>query len=243
MHTLELDNFKVTWIHYMPTDYYMKKELFPDTPDEVFKEIGFEKEIPSSYSVFLIDVNGTKILVDTGYPQPDTILLEKLKSINVLPEDINYIYISHIHRDHVGGLLNGDEVVFPNSTVYLGEKEYNGRFKFREVDRLRIEKIVDLYGSRLKFFKHGDILPCNVKTHDCSGHTPGLTIFEIGKVLICADMMHALALQKDHPEYCSIYDMDKEAAIEKRKYFINYAKQNGLYVYGSHFPYPGYYQP
>lgn len=230
MHTLEFDNLKVTWIHYLPREYRMVREVFPDTPDEIFKENAPEGYVPSAFSNFLIDSNGTKILIDTGLSQPDTLLLEKLKTIDVKPEDINYIYISHFHDDHIGGLLNGDGVVFPNATVYIGEKEYENRFKHKD-------------GSRIKFFKHGDILPCNVKAHDCSGHTPGHTVFEVGKVLLCTDMIHALALQRKHPEYCNMYDMDKESAIAKRKYFVNYAKENGMYIGCCHFPYPGFYQP
>ncbi len=50
----------------------------------------------------LIEIENTKILIDIGFSY--RALKEKLSTINVNPKDINYIFITHDHRDHIYGL-------------------------------------------------------------------------------------------------------------------------------------------
>jgi len=50
-----------------------------------------------------VDVDGEKLLFDTGgNPQ---ILLENMRKLNITPDEISIIVLSHIHGDHTGGLL------------------------------------------------------------------------------------------------------------------------------------------
>ena len=45
------------------------------------------------------------------------------------------------------------------------------------------------------------------------GHTPGHTVYKVGKLLVIGDLFHGYALQKDHPEICAQYDMDKTLSL------------------------------
>ena len=55
---------------------------------------------------YYIKADNTGILFDTGlnskdeHPSP---LLKNMEALNITPEDFNYIVISHLHGDHVGG--------------------------------------------------------------------------------------------------------------------------------------------
>ncbi len=49
-----------------------------------------------------IETNNYKILVDIGKNRK--YIVEKLKEINVKAEDIDYIFISHLHEDHISAL-------------------------------------------------------------------------------------------------------------------------------------------
>jgi len=51
----------------------------------------------------LIRVNDKNILFDTGLDSET--LLSNMKKLNIQPEDIDNIVLSHIHGDHTGGLL------------------------------------------------------------------------------------------------------------------------------------------
>ena len=75
---------------------------------------------------------------------------------------------------------------------------------------------------------------------DAVGHTPGHTAFQLASLMIVGDLMHGYALQKDHPEISSNYDMDKEKAAESRKRILQYARDNKLLMAGMHLPPPGF---
>lgn len=72
------------------------------------------------------------------------------------------------------------------------------------------------------------------------GHTPGHTAFQLGNLIIVGDLMHGYALQKDHPEINSNYDMDKPKSAESRKRIMQYASDNKLLMAGMHLPPPGF---
>ena len=57
-----------------------------------------------------------------------------------------------------------------------------------------------------------------------------------GAKLIAGDIMHGVALQLEHPEFCARFDMDKEAAIASRKSVIELVKKQGWTMFGMHFP-------
>ncbi len=86
----------------------------------------------------------------------------------------------------------------------------------------------------------GESLPHGILTIDAVGHAPGHTAFQFGNLLIIGDLMHGYALQKDHPEINSNYDMDKEKSVESRKRIMRYARENELLMAGMHLPPPGF---
>ena len=89
-------------------------------------------------------------------------------------------------------------------------------------------------------FAFGDTLPGGVAAMEAVGHTPGHTVFQVGRLLVVGDLFHGLALQLAHPEICATYDMDKEKAVETRKRFIRYAQENELTMAGMHLPAPAF---
>lgn len=50
-------------------------------------------------------------------------LKQVLAAVGVAPEAINRIVISHLHPDHIGGLLAGNAAAFANATVHVSEEE------------------------------------------------------------------------------------------------------------------------
>lgn len=50
----------------------------------------------------LIEINNKKLLIDVGFSYKN--IKERLEKVNVYPKDIDYIFISHDHSDHISGL-------------------------------------------------------------------------------------------------------------------------------------------
>lgn len=238
--TITLDGTKVTWIRDNAVERLMPRTLFPDATDALIDSLSLRDGVPASISTFLVESDGKLLLFDTGNGTPDGKLLEGLKSLNVSPEDIDYLFITHFHGDHIGGMMDNGSPVFPNAQVYASKAEYDGWMKMPSGKRAQVEATMKAYKDRLHLFAFGDKLPGNVVAMEAVGHTPGHTVYQLGKLLVIGDLMHGAALQMKHPEICATYDMDKTAAIKSRKYYIQYARENGLVMAGMHLPVPAF---
>lgn len=238
--TLQLDGVQVTWIQDNAKERLMERTLFADASDELIDSLKLADGIPSSMSTFLVETDGVRILFDTGMGAPDSRLLSGLASLGVTPADIKYLYLTHFHGDHIGGMMKGDSIVFPNAEVYASKVEYDAWLKMPSDRNAQVVKTMNAYKDRLHLFEFGETLPGNVVTMNAEGHTPGHTVYQAGKLLVIADLIHGAALQLEHPEICAAYDMDKDAAVKSRKHFLRYAKENGLTMAGMHLPPPGF---
>ena len=93
-----------------------------------------------SLRVIYLEIEDKKILIDTGIgdyhsekfnhqfaientDSPLTTILRK--HLDVDPTEITDVIITHLHFDHVGGLIERDkEMTFPNATLHLHKKHY-----------------------------------------------------------------------------------------------------------------------
>lgn len=238
--TLVLDGVKATWIRDNASAKLMPSSLFPDAGEDLMKKLSLENGIPSSISTFLIESNGIQILFDTGMGASDSRLLAGLHALGITPADIKYIYLTHFHGDHIGGLMKNDSVVFPHAEIYASKAEYDSWMKMEAEKNGQVVRAMNAYKDRLHLFAFGDTLPGKVVAMEAVGHTPGHTVFQAGKLLIIGDLIHGAALQLEHPEICATYDMDKQEAIKTRKKLLQYARENGLVIAGMHLPVPAF---
>ena len=71
---------------------------------------------------FLVKMKGRAILFDTGLP--DGRIAAELKKNGLAAGDVKTILLTHLHRDHFGGLLDAEgKAAFPNAEVYVGRAE------------------------------------------------------------------------------------------------------------------------
>jgi glyoxylase-like metal-dependent hydrolase (beta-lactamase superfamily II) len=216
----------------------MLRALFADAPDSLINELGLEEGIPASVCAFLVKTEGKEILFDAANGAPDSQLLPKLDSLGVKPEDIDHIFITHLHGDHIGGLISDEKAVFPNAQLHINTVELDAWMSMSAEQTKSLGKTIGLYKDRLNTFTPDESLPCNIKAIQAYGHTPGHTVYQVGKNIIAGDIMHGTALQTAYPQYSARFDMDKEKAVQTRKDVMKKAEEEGLKVYGMHFPQP-----
>lgn len=229
----------ITWIEDKPEPTLQPHNLYPDVPDSLWIALGLQEGVPSSMSCFLLQTEGKNILLDAGLGAPFSQLIPKLTTLDVKPEELQLIYITHFHHDHIGGLLKDGKVVFPNAEVYINRVEAEAWQKMEGNQSVQAKTVLDAYKQHLHLFEAGDTLPGDVITIAAYGHTPGHTAFQKDSMLVIGDLIHGAALQLEYPEYCPLYDMDAETARESRLRILNYARENRLTMYGMHLPHPG----
>lgn len=215
----------------------MGRTLFPDAPDSLIAELGLEEGIPASVSAFLVKTDGNEILFDAANGAPDSQLMPVLESLQTTADDVDYIFITHLHGDHIGGLLKEGEAVFSNALVYINKTEYDAWMAMEGRQSEGLRNICSAYGERVKTFTLEDELPCGIEAVEAYGHTPGHTAYRVGDALIAGDVMHGTALQARYPEFSAGFDMDKEMSVKTRRAILKMAEE-GIKVYGMHFPAP-----
>lgn len=228
-----------TEVHAIPDNLNpmtMTPSLFTDIPEGLVEELGVEDGIPSSLCAFLVKKDGKNVLFDSGNGAEDSQLVPLLETHGVMPEDVDYVFITHTHGDHIGGMVNDGKAVFTNAVVYMNKDEYEGVEGFSE------SAMAQAYGNQLTLFTAESKLPCGISAIQAYGHTPGHTMYRIGDIVFAGDIMHATALQLANPESCARFDQNKEQSAQARKDAITNFKAEGLKVYGMHFPEPYYIQ-
>lgn len=218
--------------HFMPT------QLFTQVTDSLIEKLGIQQGIPSSVCSILLEIEDKAILFDTGNGAEQSQLIPLLEEKGLTTDDIDYIFITHLHGDHIGGLISDNEAVFNQATLYIPSKEYYAWMEMPENRNANIKEIAQAYNGNMELFDEKAPLPCGIKPITAYGHTPGHTLYQIGNTLIVGDLMHGVALQLEDPNACARFDMDTEQAIQSRKSILQKAKEEQLTLYGMHFPEP-----
>ena len=243
--TVTLSNgANITWIQDNEGEKLNPFSLFGDVSDSLVESLNMPDGIPASVSTFLLQVDGKNILFDAGLGAFGGKMLSRLAALGISADNIDIVYLTHFHVDHIAGLVEKDAAgidtkAFKNASIYAGKVEYDAWMEHILKNDLQ-KMVMELYRDSLHLFAFGDSLPHGVLAIDAIGHTPGHTAFQVSNLLVVGDLMHGYALQKDQPEINSNYDMDKEKSIESRKRIMQYAKDNNLLMAGMHLPPPGF---
>ncbi len=256
-----LGDFEVTALLDGTLDLEPKKLLTNVKTAELDKALArsFETEkVPTSVTGFLITPGSKLVLIDTGAASlfGPTLghLAANLKAAGYQPEQVDEIYITHMHTDHVGGLMAGDKLVFPNATVRADQKDADFWLSKEVMEKAPAEMRQFFQGAmaslnpyvsagKFKPFDGNTTLVPGIKAIAAHGHTPGHTVYQVEsqgrKLLFWGDLMHVASVQFPDPKVTIAFDVDsKAAAAERRKIFAETARERTL-VAGAHLPFPG----
>ena len=214
--------------------------------------------VETSVNGYLINTGTKLVLIDTGAAKlfGPTLgnLADNLKAAGYQPEQVDEVYITHLHPDHVGGLMAGDKLAFPNAVVradkhdadyWLSKANMDAAPKEAKDFFLGAMSSINPYAAAGKFkpFDGNTELVAGVKALSSRGHTPGHTTYVVeskgNKLVLWGDLIHVAAVQFPNPAVTIQFDTDsKSAAKERAKAFVDAAKQ-GYWVGAAHIAFPG----
>jgi len=208
-----------------------------------------------SVNEYLLKIGDKLALIDTGsaermYPSLG-LLIGNLKAAGIDPADIDYIFLTHLHPDHMYGLIDHTgKANFPNAEVFVHEAEANFWFAQKPCGDPRIDKNLPHveadtrpYRDRLHIVKEGGGIT-GVAAHLCPGHTPGHTawIVNSGKdtAIMWGDVVHYAQIQFAKPEVQVAYDLDGAQAARSRRRVLEMCVKDNIRALGAHLPFPGF---
>jgi len=78
-------------------------------------------------NAFLIDMAGRLVLIDSGagnlYGTEGGGLKQAIVAAGYTPEQVTDVFVTHLHEDHVGGLVLDGQPVFPHATIHIPRKD------------------------------------------------------------------------------------------------------------------------
>ncbi len=121
------------------------------------------------FNIYLVKTDNKLILVDAGCETMPGFAMKKfigpvqaLKNINILPEDITDIIISHSHHDHIECVK-----YFKNATIHVEKREYTSGKRYIPDD------------FKVNVFEDEFYISKNIKIIKIGGHSIGSCIVEI----------------------------------------------------------------
>ncbi len=218
-------------------------DLLIGANDKMIAEYAPHGSFPMATNAFLVQTPTNNILFDTGYGK---LLFDNLNDLGVKAENLNAIIITHMHGDHIGGLLKNQQPTFPNTKLYIPQSEYD---YWISADNEVTKNVLEIYKDNIVLFEPNSLenitnslLP-GIQPITAYGHTPGHTTFLIEsnneKLLIWGDLTHAMVIQMPYPEVALRFDSNPDEAIKARLSLLEFVSKNNIPVAGMHIPYPG----
>ena len=151
------------------------------------------------FSCYLIKHGNEYLLWDTGYSMkaktaPKTSVVDLLAQLNLKPEQIKYVGISHYHGDHTGQVDS-----FPQATLLIGRGDWNAVTSPKPAQGVNAgpfahwikgEGKVEPLQADKDVFGDGSVVILNTPGHTPGHHSLLVKLKEKGNVIISGDAAH-----------------------------------------------------
>ena len=237
------------------------KLLTNTTPEAVEKALArsFLKDpVETSVNAYLVNTGTKLVLIDAGaaglFGPTLGRLQASLKAAGYTPDQVDEVYITHMHGDHVGGLMQGEVMAFPNAVVRAERRDGDFWLSAANLDKAPADSKGAFQGAmaslnpyvkagRFKPFDGDTALVPGVRAQFTGGHTPGHSFYVVEsqgeKLVLWGDGMHVGAVQFAMPAVTISFDSDsKTAAAARAKAYADAAEQ-GYWVGATHLSFPG----
>lgn len=207
-----------------------------------FEKVSQENFIPndrtaSSFTLTLVKTPEALVLFDTGMiPENNK---ASLAAAGYTPEDVTHIVLTHMHADHITGLMAGGAANFPNAELIFPKVE-NDHWSANPNDAYTAN-VAPLAANARQIADGDEILP-GIRAQGAYGHTPGHTTYLIEsggqKLLVTGDTFNHYAYSVEHPEWHVEFDNDKDMGAQTRARVLGELASERIPCIGYHMPFP-----
>ncbi len=231
------------------------KEIFGGgATEEEFAQLSAENFISATQAQFyftpvLVQTGGQTVLFDTGLGRGGVIAA--LTEVGVTPDQIDLVVLTHMHPDHIGGLMGPDGPAFPNAAYVTAAAEYDFWSQMAPGNRVGdlVAKNVVPLAEKMTFVGDGAQVAPGITAMASFGHTPGHLTHMLesnGQALVLtADLANHYVWSFARPDWEVRFDMDKAAAAAARRQVMGMLAADRVPMIGYHMPFPaaGFVEP
>ena len=185
---------------------------------------------------------------EIGRDQGTGELRNRLAAVGYTPEDITIVALTHVHPDHILGLMEDGALAFPNARHIIGRREYDEWKRGdlippqRDKNRDMFLSIVAPLEDRFEYVEDGDSIASGVTAEAAFGHAVGHMMYRAEsdgrQILVWGDVCNHYVYSMQHPDSPVGFDDDKDLAIATRKRVLDMAATDDLLIAGHHMPFP-----
>jgi len=221
---------------------------------------GLALPVQGSINAFLVNTGKQLVLIDSGagalYGPCCGRVLENLRAAGYRPEQVDVVLLTHLHKDHVGGILADGKRAFPNAVVRVAAPD--ARYWRDPAARAQAPAFLSSFFDaaraalapydavgRFQPFDAGagaELVP-GIRPLAEPGHTPGHAGYLVESrgqaLLVWGDVVHVAALQLDHPQAAVTYDSSAADAVGTRRALLERVAADRLLVGAAHIAFPG----
>jgi glyoxylase-like metal-dependent hydrolase (beta-lactamase superfamily II) len=249
-------------------------QIFPGTTQEAWASYrGRYPEVfagPDTWRAhwggYLLRSEGRNILVNTGVGSAlsnpgvvnnlnggvDGRLLHELQALGVRPEDVDIVFFTHLHPDHVGYNLSqrgpNSKAMFSRARYVVHQADWEA-FDSREVQELfpfsfweeTLGPLANL--GVLDFLSGESALTNEITAIPTPGHTPGhmsLLVNSAGERAVILGDVAIHPAQVTEADWHFAFELDQAQANRTRREFLDRLATEGTIVAACHFPAPGF---
>jgi glyoxylase-like metal-dependent hydrolase (beta-lactamase superfamily II) len=214
--------------------------------------------LATSDNAFLINTGAKLILIDAGggsfFGSSLGKLQANLRAAGYGPEQVDDILLTHLHRDHIGGLAADGQAAFPNAVIHADEREADYWLSAHHLEDAPADQKSRFQGAMTAlapyivsghfqtFTADSAVVPM-VHAVRAYGHSVGHTMYVVeskGQSLwLVGDLINVGAVQIERPKISSSFDADKAAAVATREHVLDEAARREVLVGAAHLPFPG----
>ncbi|MGA0533179.1 MBL fold metallo-hydrolase [Hansschlegelia sp. KR7-227] len=185
------------------------------------------------FNQYLVEDGASRVLIDAG------------------PAGTLGQTVTHMHQDHMGGLVAGGERRFPNAEVYVDRRDVAhwtdpakqaGAPDYLQKSFQIASDLVRLY-PKLQATEGDHTIARGLSLVDLTGHTPGHIGVRIAdgseSLIMVSDMIFPVVHPGMGADVTFLFEQDRPAAEAMRARFFPRAAEEGALIAATHMPFPG----
>ncbi len=185
---------------------------------------------------FLVITKQDVLLLDAGlgfYKNRELQLLQNLRANGIEPEHVTKVLMSHLHKDHAGGVSKKDNLgnyslAFANATYYIQEKELEYALDIGFPSYMAEELSVLYNHPQVTLLNGNGLIDDYIDYEVTAGHSPYHQVFWIkeGGEIIFFGGDDAPQLQQMKSRFVAKYDFDGKKCMQLRQQWWAEGKEN-----------------